>query len=365
MVDLLPKQRILLLQGGGALGAYECGAFKALEEKGIPFQVVIGVSIGAINGAIIAGNKEGRRARALEAFWRESSVPVSPYVPPPLRRTAAAVSALMFGNPRLFRPWWSVLGGLDVQARWTSFYDVRPMRSMVEKYVDFDVLGKRETRLLLAAVNVQTGRLELFDSFHQDITPDHVLASGSLPPGLPWTMVDGKEYWDGALVSNTPLSQAMEVMANECSLTGRARVPELEVYLVDLFPGEGHLPASIPEVLERSKDILYSAKIESDIHQCEMMSRTFSLIDDMLSRLPAEAVEEIQRDPRFLELLCHTCPVAVVRISHKGEGQDEYHFKDIDFSSGSVERHIQAGYLDALEILKGPGLSRKPVESSE
>lgn len=347
------RQSVLVLQGGGALGAYEYGAYKALSEQRVRFDVVAGVSIGAVNGAIIAGNPESKRLQALEGFWEEASIPM-PYIPNELlRRSASAMYSLMFGHPQLFTPrWFNPRLSAQSQLGWTSFYSARPMKRLVERYVDFDHLAKHETRLFLAAVNVTTGQMELFDSYEERLHADHVLASGSLPPGLPWTTIDGKAYWDGAIVSNAPLREILDQMATECYQGNGAEAPKMVVYLVDLFSGAGPLPNNIGEVLMRYKDILYAAKIERDIHQCEVGNNTFTLLSELLSQVPEEVAQRIRRDLRFRDVLCHACTVDVVRISHKGEGKDEFHFKDYDFSRQTVQGHVRMGHRDALAALE-------------
>lgn len=353
MVQENKHRKVLFLQGGGALGAYECGAYKALEEKGLRFDAVVGVSIGAVNGAIIAGNPEGKRIEALEGFWREASVRLPLMPNEALRRTASASYSLVFGNPRLFSPrWLNPWQTMLSRAGWTSFYDLSPMKRQLGKYVDFHHLAGKELRLFLAAVNVKTGKMELFDSFAEQLTADHVLASGALPPGFPWVTINGNAYWDGALISNTPLREVLERIATECVLDGLPQAPRMEVYLIDVFPREGRLPTNLGEVVERHKDILYAAKVESDVAQCALMSQTLTLVNELLAQLPPEVAQRITRDPRFVEFLCNTCAVDVVRISHIGEGREEFHFKDYDFSRESIQEHIEAGYQDGLAALE-------------
>ncbi len=211
---MMKRETVLVLQGGGALGAYECGVYKALEERGIIPDLVAGVSIGAVNAAIIAGSPRGRAASVLEAFWNEIAV-ADPLIPhDELRRFVAAWQIALFGVPKLFSPRWLTPSwpALLPVTWWTgtSLYDPAPLKKTLEAYVDFDRLAVRETRLILTAVNVETGELKVFDSAERRITVDHILASGSFPPGLPWTVIDGKPYWDGGLVSNTPLGPVME-----------------------------------------------------------------------------------------------------------------------------------------------------------
>jgi predicted acylesterase/phospholipase RssA len=203
LLDAITVQTVLVLQGGGALGAFEGGVVKALESENIFPDIVAGVSIGALNGAIIAANPR-HATEALESFWRELTVAPPPLPFEDLRRAAVASQILMFGVPNFFRPRWMPPFDGAFES-WTSFYDLSPMRRLITMYVDFKALKSSPVRLLVGAVDVAAGRLEVFDSYVDDLTPDHVLASGSLPPGFPWSVVDGKAYWDGGIVSNSPL----------------------------------------------------------------------------------------------------------------------------------------------------------------
>src|SRR5581483_11026158 len=214
-LEQIPNQTALILQGGGAIGAFECGVVKALEELQIYPDVVAGVSIGAFNGAIIAGNPRHAGA-ALEAFWRELAVntPDLPNWGPgqAIENAFSAWYCFMFGAPRFFRPrWFNPICSLDqVPLAWTSFYDPSPAKEIIARYVDFPALKKSPVRLLISAVDVETAELRVFDSYSDDITPDHILASGSLPPAFPWTTIAGRHYWDGGIFSNSPLEQVVE-----------------------------------------------------------------------------------------------------------------------------------------------------------
>lgn len=346
-------QKVLILQGGGSLGAYECGAYRALKERGLRFDAVAGVSIGAINGAIIAGNPEGRRVEALEAFWEDVSVTLPPNLDDRWRRSTAATYSLLWGNPRLFRPrWLNPWVGMWSLAGWTSLYDTSPMERVVKEYVDFDFLAKKETRLLLTAVNVETGRTELFDSFSEEgITAAHILASGALPPGFPSVTIQGQSYWDGALTGNTPLIDILNCLVSVQELLGQTEMITRQVYYVDLFPNQGTLPKHFGDVLERDKDIRYAARIENDVHQFEVMNEAFALIRELLSHVPDDVANRIKKSPRFLHVLSHTWSVDLVRISHAPEGT-QYHFKDYDFSRATIQERIRDGYRDALAELE-------------
>lgn len=341
---MMKRETVLLLQGGGALSAYECGVYKALEEQGILPHLVAGVSIGAVNAAIIAGNPRGKAARALEAFWNELAVPDPLVAPEELRRLFAAWQDGLFGVPKFFTPRWMSLSWPAFLPlpwlAWTSFYDATPLRKTLEKYVDFKRIAARETRLILTAVNVETGELETFDSAEQRITVEHVMASGSFPPGLPWTVIEGKHYWDGGLVSNTPLGPVMEK---------RPGVP-MKIYAVDLFPKAQPLPMSLPGVLARRKDILYSDKTESDLRVCEHQNETLALIQELVEHVDPGTAERVRQSGRYQRVFKQACRVEITRFVHRGEAF-ESESKDYDFSRGTIQEHIRLGYEQAQAIL--------------
>ena len=243
---------VLVLQGGGALGAYQAGVFEAMSAEGIAPNWVTGISIGAINCALIAGNAPGERVARLREFWEL----VSSALPDPWFRTdgdrraflngASALQSLLFGVPGFFAP---RVPPAFLRAPGTpeaiSYYDTAPLRTTLERLVDFDRLNGGDVRLSIGAVNVRTGNFAYFDSAKQRIDARHIMASGALPPGLPPVEIDGEHYWDGGLVSNTPLDYVLEQPG------GGHRV----IFQVDLFPARGDFPATLFDVAEREKDI--------------------------------------------------------------------------------------------------------------
>lgn len=348
------RTKILLLQGGGALGAFECGAYRALAEEGIRFDIVAGVSIGAVNGALIAGNADADRVAALDRFWEEVaiSLPLGPNEA--LRRAASAAYVMTFGNPRMFTPrWFAPWQSMVYPGVWNSLYDTGPLKRLLEQLVNFDRLARKETRLLLEAVDVERGTVRMFDSHEERLTVDHVLASGGLPPGLPWAMVGGRAYWDGGLISNAPLAEVLARALSEGSLLRLTEAPKREVYLVDLFRRRGRLPANLGEVTERYKDIVYSAKIAGAVRQFELMDRTLALMNETLGRLPEQEAQQVRQDRRYMDLLSHAWAVDLVRIS-RGDDDAEEHlfFKDFDFSRETIEASKKAGYSQALAAIR-------------
>jgi NADPH-dependent 2,4-dienoyl-CoA reductase/sulfur reductase-like enzyme/predicted acylesterase/phospholipase RssA len=333
-LEQFPSQTVLILQGGGALGAFECGVVKALEEKQIHPDIVAGVSMGAFNGAVIAANP-GNATVALEAFWNELGV-YTPDVPDEsLRRMLSSWQSLVFGSPRFFHPRWlmPILGARNLPLGWTSLYDASPIKALLAKYVDFGRLKSSPVRLLVSAVNVETAELEIFDSYIDDLTPDHILASGSLPPGFPWTTINGKHYWDGAIVSNSPLEQVVA----RCGVAGK------RVFIVDLFSSKSPLPTDLLEVMARRDEIVYSERIRNDVHTRDLVRDFRKLVQEILGHLdPATALRMKQRPP-FIQLMGDVAPPTVTRIIRKGAEQ-EAPSKDYDFSRKSIEQGKREGY---------------------
>ena len=336
-------QTVLILQGGGALGAFECGVVKALEQRSIHPDLIAGVSIGAINAAIIAANPR-RASGALEAFWRELSLDTPDLPSEDLRRTLSSLQSLMFGSPRFFRPRWfqPILSPAELPTHWKSFYELSPLKATLSKYVAFDKLKDSPVRLVLTAVDVETGQLAIFDSYVDEITPDHILASGSLPPGFPWTTINGKHYWDGGLVSNSPLDQVVEVGG----LTGK------DVYIVNLWLDKRALPQSIPEVLARRDEILFAEKFRRSVRSWEYIDGYRQLVEEVMARLEPNVAEQIRRRPRYIETVGEACPLSITRIIREAvEGEPVS--RDYEFSRKSIDQHIAQGYEVTTKILQG------------
>src|SRR5438445_2983460 len=247
------KKVALVLQGGGVLDSYQAGVYEALSTSQYTPDWIAGISVGAINAAVIAGNAPERRVERLAAFWEGITAPSSLW--PALsftitgdHRRTSSLNALMFGQPGFFAPrppmhW--LLG-----AKQTSYYDTSALKDTLERLVDFDRINAREIRFSVAAVNVRTGNFAYFDNAQMAIRPEHVMASSALPPGFPAVEIDGEYYWDGGLVSNTPLQYVLEYIPRRSRLT----------FQVDLFHSRGARPADLDEVGERAKDIRYASK---------------------------------------------------------------------------------------------------------
>ncbi len=331
----IPNQTIFILQGGGAFGAFEYGAVKALDESGIRPDIVAGISIGAFNSAIIAGNPD-RPIAALQDFWNDLSTLSLDLPDENMRRLLACGQIALFGNQKFFQPRWLIpmLSPDQLPYSWSSLYDTTPAKKLLEKYVDFSRLKSSPIRLLVNAVDVQTSEVVVFDSYVDDLTSDHILASGSLPPSFPWTTIDGKHYWDGGIVSNSPLARVIE----RCGSAGK------RVFIIDLFPGKRtSLPANLLDVMARRDEILYSERIRSDLRTRDMVREFQKLVDEIVSELPPEAVARIRHQPRFIQLMGAEAPMTITRIVRE-DSEDEPPWTDYDFSKRTIEQLIQSGY---------------------
>jgi NADPH-dependent 2,4-dienoyl-CoA reductase/sulfur reductase-like enzyme/predicted acylesterase/phospholipase RssA len=340
-LERMPSQTVLILQGGGALGAFECGAIKAMAEAEIRPDIIAGVSIGAFNGAIVASNLEAP-VEALEAFWDEVAIS-TPDLPDELQRRAlASWWSLFFGSERFFRPRWfqPPFAAGSFPSLWTSFYDFSPARALLGKYVDFSRLKNSPVRLLVGAVNVETAELEVFDSYTDELTPDHVVASGSLPPAFPWTTVDGRAYWDGGIVSNSPL----EVVAQRCGVAGK------RVIIVDLFRHRRPLPTNLMEVGARRDEILYAERIRNDSRTRELVNEFRSLVNEIVGEIEPSLARRVKERPRYIQLMGSVAPALLTRIIREGD-EGEQPSCDYDFSIRSLARHRRAGYDAAKRAL--------------
>jgi NADPH-dependent 2,4-dienoyl-CoA reductase/sulfur reductase-like enzyme/predicted acylesterase/phospholipase RssA len=329
----IPTQNVLVLQGGGALGAFECGVVRALEEAAIHPDVVAGVSIGAFNGAIIAAHPR-HASEALDSFWRDLAIASPAVGDENARKLWSSTLAMLFGVPGFFTPrWWpwsmSAQGWFEA---WVSLYDHSPVRKLLRQYVDFEGLKASPVRLLVTAVNVETAQLEVFDSYVDDLTPDHLLASGSLPPGLPWTTIGARHYWDGGIVSNSPLEQVTE----RCGTAGK------RVVVVDLFPHEKPLPTNLMEVLARRDEIVYAERIRRAGSEQALLHDARKLIESVLSTVNEATAARIRQLPPYVQVMGAPQAPSITRIIREG-APGEPAGRDFDFSLPSIEAHMKAG----------------------
>jgi NTE family protein len=352
-------QRVLVLQGGGALGSYQAGAYQALCHCGFEPDWIAGISIGAVNAAIIAGNEPSKRVERLKEFWETVSSPV-PCVPITrgdgerllFNETSAALVAT-FGARGFFAPrvppapLWPV-GSAEAQ----SYYDTSPLRRTLERLVDFDRINDLETRLSVGAVGVTSGNFRYFDNVEfkrlgKLIGPEHIMASGALPPGFPSIVIDGEHYWDGGLASNTPLDFVLDTeTAND-----------LMIFQVDLFSARGPLPKTMLEAAEREKDIRFSSRTRMNTDKNRQLHNARKAIRDLIDKLP----EGLKQEPS-VKLLCEAAresTVTVVHLIYKSKNY-ESNSKDYDFSRVAMVEHWEAGVRDVHQSMRHKEWLQRP-----
>jgi len=346
----------LVFQGGGALGAYQAGVYEALAERNVQPNWLSGVSIGAINSAIIAGNPPEKRVARLRDFWElVSDRKIWLYTPDgdlfrAWRNQWSSLVTTMLGQPGFFEPrtvnpWFQMRGAEGA----TSFYDTAPLRDTLLQLVDFDRLNNGEIFMSVGAVNVQTGNFLYFDNFRQRIEPEHIMASGALPPAFPAVKIGGEYYWDGGIVSNTPLLYL---------LSQREQLSTL-AFQVDLFSANGALPRDMRDVMARQKDIIYSSRTRftTDTYR---RNHDFRLrVAKSLSKVPAHLLDDEDK-----ALLAEVSQIPPVNIAHLIYQQKAYEgdAKDFEFSRTSMEEHWKSGYEDTRRTLQRPDWLRKPPE---
>src|SRR5882672_4623292 len=348
----------LVLQGGGALGAYQAGVYEALAEAGIHPDWVAGISIGAINSALIAGNPPAKRVDRLRAFWEGittgcswfdwANVPKGDAARKLLNQLYAGF-ALVAGAPGLFAPrypppWLYPSGAANA----TSLYDTSRLRATLERLVDFDRLNAGATRLSIGTVSVRSGNFVYFDTKTHTIGPEHIMASGALPPGFPPIEIEGEHYWDGGLVSNTPLQWIVE---------SRPRLDTL-AFQVDLWSARGALPRNLAEVSTRQKDIQYSSRTRAGTDSFKRIQRVRRAAADLLDKLPGD----LRRSPEAA-VLRNVGDRKVYNIVHLIYRAKNYEgpAKDYEFSRESMEEHWRAGYYDAVRTLRHPEVVGRPA----
>jgi NTE family protein len=344
----LPPQTALVLQGGGALGAYQAGVYEALAGTSLQPDWVAGISIGAINAAIIAGNPAERRVARMREFWElvSSELQYRLAMPEGFARRAFNETSALFasaaGVPGFFTPrfpplpieWPAEMGQL-------GFYDTAPLRTTLLKLIDFDLLNEGPIRFSVGAVNVLNGNFAYFDNREQVIGPEHIMASGALPPGFPPVKIGDDWFWDGGLVSNTPLQYVLD-NREPCDLT---------VFQVDLFSSRGVVPRTMADVLQREKDIRYSSRTRLNTDLSKKLQGLRTAARRLAKRLPPELCD----DPD-LQLLLNHDPEGSVAIMHLINRCTHYesNSKDYEFSRHTIEEHWSDGREDAAFSLAHP-----------
>ncbi|WP_107989934.1 DUF3734 domain-containing protein [Breoghania corrubedonensis] len=348
----------LVLQGGGALGAYQAGAYEALMKAGWAPDWVAGISIGAINAAIIAGNPPERRVERLACFWNRLSGNLMAMPPEGTDyrswfNEASAAMTTAFGLPGFFRPrTLSPLFSARGSCGAISFYDTAPLRETLLELVDFDLLNSGAVRLSVGAVNVTSGNFAYFDTENMTVTVDHVMASGALPPSFPPMEIDGQMYWDGGLVSNTPLQYVLEDAGPH---------EDMLLFQIDLFDARGEVPQTIWDVEHRIKDIRFSSRTRLNTDRFRQLQRLRRAARRLYGKLPENLKQDA--DALLLEEAGCDADVTVVHLIHRLAPYTKQS-KDYEFSRASVNEHWTAGTNDVVRTLRHPKwLSRgKPKE---
>ena len=345
----------LVLQGGGALGAYQAGVYEGLHEAGIRPNWVAGISIGALNAAIIAGSPEAERVDRLREFWEticacpvgwpagEGLADAMPFAfdMRSMHNAFAAMRALFQGQPGFFKPRfpppiWSPFSG-DAA---TSFYDTAPLNQTLERLVDFDRLNSGEVRVSVGAVNVRTGNLTYFDTAERPLGPKHVVASGALPPGFPAVEIDGEHYWDGGVVWNTPLSRVLS-----------SEPKDTLAFQVDLWSAKGRVPYDMMEVSSRQKDIQYSSRTRAVTDHAMRIQKMRQALRRTIAMLP----ESARLDPEIRDIaeMARRRSYNIVHLIYQSkiyEGQS----KDYEFGLSAMRAHWQSGLDDIRRTLADP-----------
>ena len=353
----LPGQIVLVLQGGGALGAYQVGVYQAMHEAGIEPTWVIGTSIGAINASLIAGNPPERRMEKLNAFWNQMEESVAPTEVLDwfgLGNLVANMTTVTRGIPNFFKPNLHALRGsaatLGVES--ASYYSTSPLRDTLNSLVDFDYLCQCRTRMTVGAVNVCSGRMRYFDTRNEPLTADHVMASGALPPAFGAIRIDGEPYWDGGIYSNTPI---------EAVLDDKPRCDSV-IFAVNVWHQTGPEPESIWQVMSRQKDIQFASRADSHIARQKQIHRLRHVIRELVRQMPDEA----QSDPKIKELASWGCGTTM-HVAHllapRLDGED--HTKDIDFTPAGIRARRLAGHADTMRMIERAPWQQRAADAIE
>ena len=339
---------VLVLQGGGALGAYQAGVFDVLSGSAYAPDWIAGVSIGAINAALIAGNPPALRVQRLREFWERVSSGVVLPAPPVLpwrtgfnwfsSQMSMAQGVAGFYQPRPLFDFMAPPGRSSA----LGVYDTAPLRETLLELVDFDLINRQPLRLSVGAVDVRTGNSVYFDNTQLTITAEHIMASGALPPGFPPVHIDGEDYWDGGIVSNTPLQYVLDE---------HPRSERLVVLQVDLFSAKGPTPHTLGDVAQRQKDITYSSRTRMNTDAASANVNLQQALSDLMGKLPPK----LRDDPSVKALRTHMqCePIDIVHLIYRNQ-QHELESKDYEFSRNAVGAHWQAGVQDMQATLEHP-----------
>jgi NTE family protein len=350
-VQKLHYETVLVMQGGGSLGAYECGVYKALARHGIKFDIVAGTSIGAINAGIVTGSKSGQPEQDLEDFWLEVAETTTPSVMQDSARAAmSSYYGAFFGNLKVFSPVWLMPPNLNSGTYMLPYlYDLTALKRTLQKYVDFSKLKGSAPRLIVTCTDTKKGESVVFDSASMDMDADHLVACASFPfYGIGWTEKGGKYLWDGALLNNTPLREVINSSPKN----------DKKVYIVNLFPSiQEELPENLLDSWHRARDIMYTDKTDQNLRMSKVSSKYLLLLKEMhdiISNVPLDAESQarfmkIEREYHRLAQERGAIIDEIVRI----ERSEDLHFlfEDADFSKATIKKLISQGEEDVEKVL--------------
>jgi NTE family protein len=354
----LQSETVLVMQGGGSLGAYECGVYKALAKHGIKFDIIAGTSIGAVNAAIIAGSKNNRPDKDLEDFWLEVADRVTDsIVPDSFRAIMSTTYGALYGNSKVFSPTWYMAPTLG-NSPWSNFtfkwpqymYDLSILKRTLERYIDFSKLNSKTIpRIIVTCTDIKNSEAVIFDSMTKNIDADHIVACASYPfYGIRWTEKEGKFLWDGALLSNTPLREVID------SSPKRDKI----VYIVNLFPHvQEELPKNLMDVWHRARDIMHTDKTDNNVRMSKVISRYLLLLREMHdiisnAQLDKELHERFTKiEPEYHKIA--DARGAIIEEITRIERTEDMHFlfEDADFSLTTIKKLIKQGENDTEKAL--------------
>jgi len=354
----LPDCVALVLQGGGALGSYQAGVIEGLAASGIEIDWVAGISIGAVNAAIVAGNPPERRVERLNLFWDKvtSSLPSFPIFPNDQIREwlhewsagfVMAAGVPGFFTPRMIPPLMATPGTMGA----LSFYDSAPLKATLDELVDWDLLNNGPVRLSVGAVDVESGNFNYFDTSQTRIDARHIMASGALPPGLPPIEIDGRLWWDGGLVSNTPLTHVLD-----------NQTEALLAFQVDLFAAATECPKTIMDVMAREKEIRFSSRTRQISDQVMKLRQEREAIRKVIAKLPPELQGDA--DVRALAARAAEQPVNLVHLIYRANAW-EGGSRDFEFSARTMREHWAAGRVAVDETMANAELVAQNIETGK
>lgn len=352
----IQPETVLVMQGGGSLGAYECGVFKILAKHGIKFDVVAGTSIGAVNAGIVAGSKSDHPEEDLEAFWLDVAETITPCMMPDYLRAVMSTSySAFYGNPKVFSPVWFMAPSLNnnigyLSYQWPYLYDLTVLKNTLQKYVDFTKLNDKNTpRLIVTSTDIKNSKAVIFDSNTTSIDVDHLVACAGYPfYGIRWTEKDGKYLWDGSLLSNTPLREVIDASPKR----------DKKVYIVNLFPHhQEELPENLLDIWHRARDIMHTDKTDNNVRMSKVISRHLLLLREMHDIISnAQLDEELYKRFTKIEPEYHKIADArgaIIDDITRIERTEDMHFlfEDADFSLATIKKLIKQGEDDTEKAL--------------